>query len=212
MNRTALNLKETMNGYKHCKQSNSTVLPLVIFFFALLLSSCASLSEEECLNADWHAIGYSDGVSGHYPDHIMDHQKACGKFGVSPDHRAWEAGRKEGLQHYCTKANAYNLGERGESLHAVCPPKMAEELQFMHDKGMMLYKRDQQIEEDRRLLREYRDELQELKKNKDGSSSEKDYKRRMRDLDDKIYRLERRINQDYYDGEYPGHFHYETSW
>lgn len=58
----------------------------IISFFALvvLVSSCASLSKDECVNADWRLIGYEDGSNGAGRVRIGQHRKACADHGVVP--------------------------------------------------------------------------------------------------------------------------------
>lgn len=63
-------------------------LSLSIFGSILLLSSCATLSKQECVVGDWQTIGYNDGVAGHYADRLASHTKACAKASVAPDPQA----------------------------------------------------------------------------------------------------------------------------
>ncbi|SER94386.1 Protein of unknown function [Tranquillimonas rosea] len=102
----------------------------------LLLTSCASLSEEECLRGDWRGIGYEDGVDGRERDFILRHAKACAEVGVSPDREAWLAGRAEGLPLYCTIDNAYDEGRRGVVLNNVCPPAQYARLRAANRQGL----------------------------------------------------------------------------
>lgn len=49
------------------------------------LSACASMSKDECLNANWKTIGYEDGSLGRPETTIQAHRKACAKINVTPD-------------------------------------------------------------------------------------------------------------------------------
>lgn len=94
-----------------------------IFFPMALLASlgaCATLSEQQCLAGDWHGIGYHDGINGQLETYISRHFNACEDSGVVPDTAAWLAGRLQGLPLYCTPANAYDIGRRGQNLRPVC--------------------------------------------------------------------------------------------
>ena len=94
-----------------------------IFFVAsscLMLASCASMSKNECLYADWRAIGYEDGAVGAPTTAISSRRQACAKAGVTPDMPAYLAGRDEGLVEYCTPANGFVVGERGFGYSGVC--------------------------------------------------------------------------------------------
>ncbi len=174
----------------------------VLFLTIIFLSACATLSREECQNGDWYAIGYKDGVAGRYPNYIVNHQKACSKFAIPPNHQAWETGRQEGLKHYCTKITAYQLGEKGRPLHAVCPGDMAETLQRIHARGMAQYERQQQIENDEKKIKDYTTELEILRNGgKMHFDTEKEAREYMLKLQSKIFRLERRISENRYDFE-----------
>lgn len=100
-----------------------------------LLASCASLSKEECLSANWHTIGYTDGAAGRTADYIAQHQEACARVNVTPDLNAWLAGREQGLPQYCTPVNAYAVGRRGSALSPVCPEADATLLASAHSVG-----------------------------------------------------------------------------
>ena len=57
------------------------------------LGGCASLSKDECLNADWQDIGVRDGANGQPEEYLIQHSTACAKVGVTPDRTRWLAGR-----------------------------------------------------------------------------------------------------------------------
>ncbi len=86
----------------------------------MLLASCASMSADECLYADWRAIGYEDGSVGALPSAVTGRRQACAKAGVTPDMLAYLEGREAGLVHYCTPANGFLAGESGASYSGVC--------------------------------------------------------------------------------------------
>jgi len=88
----------------------------------LVLSGCASLSEEECLSGDWGGIGLRDGASGQVAEgQFARHVKACEKAGVAPDRASWQAGYARGLQSYCTPTKGLDEGLAGRSYRNVCP-------------------------------------------------------------------------------------------
>src|SRR5690625_7945360 len=73
----------------------------------LPVSACATLSEGECLTADWYEIGQQDGRSGHERSRLHDHRKACAKHAVTPDETAYFAARDDGLRLYCTRERGF---------------------------------------------------------------------------------------------------------
>lgn len=91
----------------------------------LLLGGCATqMTQTECLSADWYAIGLEDGTRGQTMSRLSHHRKQCGEFGVAPDVQAYQQGRYEGLDYYCTLANGLAVGKRGQSYSNVCPSEM----------------------------------------------------------------------------------------
>ncbi|MEM1409986.1 MAG: DUF2799 domain-containing protein [Pseudomonadota bacterium] len=79
---------------------------------ALLLSSCATMSEEECRITNWNARGQADGQNGAAVGRFQDYTKACSRYSIAPDFTAWEAGRQRGLERYCTPQGVYAAARR----------------------------------------------------------------------------------------------------
>ncbi len=97
-------------------------LLFLLFFISIVLSSCASLTKEECLTSDWLVVGERDGSSGFEPrGQFNRHVKACERVNVIPDHSAWHQGYQRGLVNYCTPANGLRVGQYGSTYHEVCP-------------------------------------------------------------------------------------------
>lgn len=111
----------------------------------LAVSGCATLSEGECLTADWYEIGQQDGRSGHERSRLHDHRKACAKHAVSPDEHAYFAGRDDGLRLYCTPERGFEEGLEGRSYRGVCPPERERDFLAEHRKGLMLYEANEAI-------------------------------------------------------------------
>jgi hypothetical protein len=96
-----------------------------LFIVITILSGCASLSKEECLDGDWERIGYADGAAGRSASRIHDHKKACTDYKIAPDITAYRVGRATGLEQvYCKPRNAYRIGLSGYSYNNVCPSYM----------------------------------------------------------------------------------------
>ncbi len=96
---------------------------VVLFLFTglMVLTGCATLDKDECLNADWFSIGYEDGAKGYKASRISSHRKACAKHGIAPDFTTYERGRQEGLGEWCTPRKGYQLGVNGRQYNGVCP-------------------------------------------------------------------------------------------
>jgi hypothetical protein len=84
------------------------------------LSSCASMSKNECVYADWRAIGFEDGAAGAPSTAIASRRQACAAAGVTPNMSEYLAGRDAGLAEYCTPANGFSAGENGGAYSGVC--------------------------------------------------------------------------------------------
>jgi len=86
-----------------------------------LLAGCASLSEEQCLSTDWRAIGFEDGAKGAPASALPERRQTCTKRGAAAfDMPAYLAGRREGLQTYCTLENGFAVGASGAADADVC--------------------------------------------------------------------------------------------
>jgi hypothetical protein len=112
----------------------------VISVISLLgLSGCASMSADECVTSDWHAIGYEDGARGYTADQLGNRRKACAKHGVTPDFESYQAGRKEGLRQYCQPSRGFSLGAGGSRYNGVCPADLESEFVDAFNSGHQLY-------------------------------------------------------------------------
>lgn len=105
----------------------------------LALSGCATMSEDECLTSDWGAIGYEDGARGYTMEQFSNRRQACAKHGVTPDFRAYQEGRDEGLVSYCQPSRGYNLGVSGGTYYGVCDVALEEEFLDAYRVGNQLY-------------------------------------------------------------------------
>jgi hypothetical protein len=106
---------------------NSKWAGLSAALIALAVSGCASMNEDQCVTSDWHAVGFEDGANGYSSDRFGTYRKACAKHGITPDFRAYQVGRDEGLVEFCQPSRGYNLGLSGRSYNGVCDVALEEE-------------------------------------------------------------------------------------
>ena len=92
---------------------------------AELLPGCATLDKDQCLRADWYAIGLEDGARGQPLERSGDHRRACAEHGVTPKIEPYLAGRNEGLKSYCTYEKGFSVGRAGQPYSGVCPADLA---------------------------------------------------------------------------------------
>lgn len=111
----------------------SRLLALPLLLAIASLSGCATLSEGECRVADWYDVGQRDGVEGRSEDYILQHAKACGKYGQAPNRERWMDGRFVGLAQYCTVRNGFAVGNAGNGYGGVC--RVRDEDAFLHGYG-----------------------------------------------------------------------------
>ena len=143
---------------------------------ALMLGSCATMSEDQCLAGDWGTKGYEDGVGGRAVERLDDHAKACAKYGVTPNPDAYYSARDQGLRTYCQWQNGFRVGRSGSTYGGVCTP--AEERDFLaaYEDGVRVYQAE-------RIL-------SEAENNVSSALS------RIRDREDKLNAKERELRQD----------------
>ena len=103
------------------------------------LSGCATMSADECVTSDWHAIGFEDGARGYTADQLGNRRKACAKHGVTPDFESYQAGRERGLRQYCQPSRGFSLGAGGSRYNGVCPGDMEADFVDAYNSGHQLY-------------------------------------------------------------------------
>ena len=74
-----------------------------------ILSSCSSLSRDECDETNWRKIGINEGSYGN-PSNFSSYEKQCKKFGNVAFKSDYDQGHQEGLEIFCTYSNGYYFG------------------------------------------------------------------------------------------------------
>ncbi|MDH5557990.1 MAG: DUF2799 domain-containing protein [Alphaproteobacteria bacterium] len=143
------------------------VLPTLLVAL-LVLSACESISEEECLAADWYSIGVEDGSKGQPMSRIGAYRKDCAEVGVSPDATKYGEGRLVGLQSFCTYDRGYDEGKNGSGKTSVCPPgNMQAEFMQGYNAGYYIYEVKQNIRKLERELNSVRNEVAQIRDDMD---------------------------------------------
>lgn len=186
----------------------------LVLLACLVLTSCQTMSKEECAVADWRVIGEQDGAAGYNPqDRFARHVKACTKAGVAADQTAWYQGYQQGLPRYCTPLNGLSVGRQGQSYANVCPLNLEAGFREGYDLGRIHYGKkreinslesrirslEQSIRDDEKLLTAGTEDRRAVERRID------DNRRNIRDMDRDIGRLEsdlRRIEDDMEDFRY----------
>ncbi|PVV11081.1 MAG: hypothetical protein B6D77_07450 [gamma proteobacterium symbiont of Ctena orbiculata] len=139
---------------------------MIRYFFVaatiFALSGCASMGKDECMVADWQAIGYEDGAKGHALSHLSNHRKACSEYGITPDMNRYEQGRLAGLEEYCIPSKGYALGKSGKKLNRVCKAPLAREFEQAWSDGLKVHKAQSQLRNSERKLKQQQNILDDL--------------------------------------------------
>jgi len=163
------------------------ILPVLL---SLTLSSCASLSKEECLAGNWNDIGFNDGRNGYRTSYLNKHKKACAEYGVKADREAYLQGHKKGLLTYCTPSNARRVGERGSSYQGVCPADKESDFLRHYEYGRDIHDAKQKINNVSDDIRNKEEQLH-IEKN---ASIRNTLRNEIRALDDLMHTLRHRLN------------------
>lgn len=111
----------------------------VLVALAGAVAACSSLSEDQCRQGDWTAIGQADGYAGYAMTRLEDHTAACQKVGITPDAAAYARGRQIGLRGYCTPVRGFSEGRQGHGYAGVCPPGAAQAFMAAYNDGRSVY-------------------------------------------------------------------------
>lgn len=181
------------------------VIRLGLSFTVALLAGCASMSEEECLTADWYERGAMDGRHGQSTAILDRHREACAKAGVVPDTEQFHKGHNVGIREFCRPENGTSTGHRGYRYQGICPADLHDAFVERYRAAYRVYEaksrtdtvqRDIRIKENN-LNRELRKE-----KDKDGKGGPdhtklRQWKREIHDLEQSL----RRARDDLYHAE-----------
>ncbi len=94
---------------------------LAVLSLLLLLSGCSTMSQSECIQADWQIIGQADASKGEHSAMLDEYRADCAKFSVIPDRKAYFSGYEQGLKQFCTRASGFYFGKKGGSYSGICP-------------------------------------------------------------------------------------------
>lgn len=156
-----------------------------------LLGGCATLSQNECLTADWYQIGLRDGYDGQPRARLAQHRDACTRFGVRPDEPAYFSGREQGLHQYCTDRRGFEVGSAGRTYRQVCTP--LTEPDFLRG-----YRLGQDLHRDRERARQIEQDTRELERrlsDTEDAEERESLRRRIRFLDEDTVLLRRQLLQ-----------------
>jgi uncharacterized protein DUF2799 len=128
---------------------------------AVLLAGCATLGKDECLHADWYAIGIEDGAGGKALERLGEHRRACAKHAIAPDADRYVAGRDHGLESFCTQQSGFTHGRAGHAYGGVCPASLSRNFLAGYQRGRELYESNRRLTELEREISRIKNALKE---------------------------------------------------
>jgi hypothetical protein len=119
------------------------------------------MDRNECLNANWYAIGLEDGARGQPLERLGTRRRACAEHQVTPDADRYVSGRNEGLKTFCTYERGFSHGRAGQGYAGACPANLAVNFtagyqlgRELHDLHGRLNEVQNQIARSKALLKE----------------------------------------------------------
>ena len=104
-----------------------------------MMSSCETISEDQCLAANWADRGYSDGTDGKARSKLSDYIDACSKYGADVNRERYLDGYESGLTLYCTYDKGFARGENGNDYTSVCDGPRAAAFRRGYEDGTRSY-------------------------------------------------------------------------
>lgn len=140
---------------------------ITIIGLSVLLSACATMSPKECKVADWKNKGYQDAISGYSSSVLEEHRDACAKAKVTPDRALYMVGFRRGEKEYCTYDNGVEAGEKNRFVSNICNiSSVGSDFHKGHKIGKKRYKKQQEISNKNKELKDLDKKLKALKEGK----------------------------------------------
>ena len=182
-------------------------LSILMIITLLMMTGCASISEEQCRIGDWYQLGLEDGRQGK-KNQAANYSGDCAEYKVSVDLEKYNAGRDQGLKSYCSYDNGAFIGGQNASYEHVCPAELSSE--FLA--GYVPHKNLAQAESDVQSVERRLSNLRKQLKNEDLSEDDikdirADIKANKRSLTDRksavhkyeyqlaLHRIDRALNE-----------------
>ena len=183
-------------------QTSRRTTVLAIYLLMMLISGCATMSPEECLQANWEEIGFNDAAEGYSSTRSADHREACAEAGVALDFEAYRSGYELGLPVFCTLTRGYETADHGGDFAQQCDRNRFPDYARGYTEGRELYHLRSEInalEDDKREKEKQSDALLEqiskLQMIRDESSDKEERRQAKRQLPD-LENLYRSLVQD----------------
>jgi hypothetical protein len=131
------------------------ICKVLAVFLMLSVGGCASLSQSECISADWYDLGVHNALEGQKRNYVAKHFKACSEYQITPDLVEYKLGWMEGVQKFCTAQSAWYYGLTRHQYQNTC--SINEEKQFLP-----AYRLAKKVLAKRSEINEHRSDLRRL--------------------------------------------------
>lgn len=163
------------------------IFPVFLAIF-LVVSGCASLTEEQCQSQEWQKIGREDAIQGRTTARMNEHTKACKRYGIVPNPVEYKKGYDVGLVSYCTIENGFKVGRKGYYYLKICP--VEREASFLSG-----YERGKEIHRIESSIAEAKSDRSDVDRKIYDAEQIKDKKERRRELD-RLNKRRKRLNNE----------------
>lgn len=115
------------------------------------LASCETMSAEECVAADWRALGFSDAAQNG-ADRFGDRAESCAEKGISADGAAYASGFGEGMFQFCQPPNGFQFARRGGSFGGSCPAELQRDFYAAYGDGQRVHAAESELNDARNQI------------------------------------------------------------
>jgi len=156
------NINTWINGLAMIRLRPSTNILIQLIslpILALIISGCASITAQDCLNADWRVAGYQDGAKGEKETRAEFYQQACSKFNVAVDTSSYSKGHADGILAYCLPSNGSQVGLKGKEYRGVCPTELEADFLPAYEHGKNIHRLKEELKTAKRELKKSKKKL-----------------------------------------------------
>lgn len=169
----------------------------------LALASCATMSPEECRQANWEEVGYNDAIEGYPVSRSTDHREACADTGVSVDFDLYRHGHFLGLPYYCTRETGFETADHGGDFATQCQRQTFPDYVLGYSEGLDVFALKTQMREIEIQIDEKSDQAEallsqigQLRISRDNPELSKDVRREARYQLNQLESLYSNLNQE----------------
>lgn len=121
---------------------------MAVVIFSVSVFGCANfnrVTQQECSQADWNAVGYDNSTSGYKRSAFEDFAEGCAAYGIQPNREAYFAGYEDGLKKYCTTPSGYAAGKVNDKYRNICPPELEDAFKKGYYAGKAEYRQNEAL-------------------------------------------------------------------